>query len=327
MRVFSGIQPTGKIHIGNYLGAIKQWLKYQDNAETIFCIVDLHSLTIPYQPKELKELVKDKIITYLAAGIDPKKSIIFIQSEVKEHSELNWLLSTITPLGDLQRMTQFKEKAKKFSKNINAGLLNYPILMASDILLYDTDVVPVGKDQAQHIEITRRIAKKFNKTFGNVFKIPEAAIQRQEAKIMSLTNPEKKMSKSDPEETRINVFDSPKIIKEKIMAAQTDSGKDIFFDRDKKPGISNLLVIYSAFSGKTIKEVEIIFSGKTYKQFKEELSNLIIKKLEPLRRRKLELETKNDYINEIARMGQEKAKIIASKKMEMVKKVMGLNYY
>ena len=265
MRVFSGIQPSGEIHIGNYLGALKQWIALQDGNECIFCIVDLHSLTVPYDVSTLKKRVLEKAIAYLAAGLDPKKSIIFVQSQVPEHTELNWLLSTVTPLGDLERMTQFKEKTKKYAKNINAGLLDYPILMAADILLYETDIVPVGKDQAQHIELTREIARRFNKRFGKTFKIPEVFLPTKGAKIMSLIEPFKKMSKSDLAQSYISLFDSPKNIKKKIMSSKTDSKKDIKYNVALKPGISNLLTIYSLFSGVPIKKIEKEFEGKGYK--------------------------------------------------------------
>jgi tryptophanyl-tRNA synthetase len=198
MRIFSGIQPTGELHIGNYLGAIKQWIKLQEKNECLFCIVDLHALTSPFDPKKMEDLVMEKAMIYLAAGVNPKKSIIFIQSRVSQHSELAWLLNTVTPIGDLQRMTQYKEKSEKFKKNINAGLLNYPILMASDILLYQTEIVPVGVDQRQHVELTRTIGKRFNSRFGETFKIPEVYLPKAGAKIMSLSIPSKKMSKSDP---------------------------------------------------------------------------------------------------------------------------------
>src|SRR4030066_671451 len=194
MEVFSGIQPTGAIHIGNYLGAIKQWLELQEKNECIFCVVDLHALTVPYDTKTLQELILEKTIAYLAAGINPEKSNIFVQSQIKEHSELAWMLNTVTPVGDLLRMTQYKEKAKKFQKNLNAGLLNFPILMASDILLYKTHFVPVGEDQKQHVELARTIAKRFNQKFGDVFKIPKATLPEMGAKIMSLKSPAKKMT-------------------------------------------------------------------------------------------------------------------------------------
>ena len=223
MRIFSGIQPTGQLHIGNYLGAIKQWIDLQSENECVFCVVDWHALTAPYDTKKLQELILEKIIIYLAAGVNPEKSIIFVQSQVKEHAELCWLLNTVTPIGDLNRMTQYKEKSKKFQKNVSAGLLNYPILMASDILLYQTDTVPVGKDQEQHVELARTIARKFNQRFGETFQVPQTKLPKFGAKIMSLTDPKKKMSKSDSSESYIALFDEPQQIKKKIMSAVTDT--------------------------------------------------------------------------------------------------------
>lgn len=323
MRVFSGIQPTGAIHIGNYLGAIKQWLKLQQKEDCIFCIVDLHALTSPYEPKELEELIYEKTAAYLAAGINPKKSIIFVQSQIKEHSELAWILSTVTPVNKLKRMTQYKEKVKKF-KSTNAGLLNYPVLMAADILLYKTDLVPVGKDQKQHLELTRDIARKFNRKFGKTFVVPKAKLPKLGAKIMSLKNPNKKMSKSDPPSTYISLFDEPKVIKEKIMGAQTDSGTKVKFKPKKKPGISNLLTIYSLFSDKEVKEIEKEFKGKGYQEFKESLAELLIKELSNFRKKKKEL--KKAQVQKVLNSGAKKAQKIAKKTMKEVKDKMGLPY-
>jgi len=324
MRIFSGIQPTGKLHIGNYLGAINQWLELQAENECIFCIVDLHALTVPYDPKTLQELILEKAVIYLAAGINPEKSIIFVQSHVKEHSELTWLLNTITPLGDLSRMTQYKEKAKKFKKNLNAGLLDYPVLMAADILLYKTETVPVGEDQKQHVELARTIARKFNQRFGETFKIPEAKLPKLGARIMSLKDPKRKMSKSDPPESQIGLFDEPEEIRKKIMAAVTDTGKVVKYDPVKKAGISNLLTIYSLFSGKTVKEMEKKFKEKGYANFKKSLSDLLIDSLEPFRRKKKELLTREVYVKEILSQGARRAQTIAQSTMQEVKKKMGL---
>lgn len=324
MRIFSGVQPTGIIHIGNYLGALKQWVELQDKNECIFCIVDLHALTAPYDPKNLQSLITEKVIAYLAAGINPEKSTIFVQSQVKEHAELMWLLSTVTPLGDLSRMTQYKDKAKRFKQNLNAGLLNYPILMAADILLYQTDLVPVGEDQVQHVELARTIAKKFNQTFGNTFKIPESKIPKIGARIMSLREPTKKMSKSDPKETYIGLFDEPEEIKAKIARAVTDTGKSIKYDLKAKPGISNLLTIYSLFSGKTIAELEKKFKGKGYADFKKSLAELLVSSLEPFRKKRKELLSREVYVKEILNQGEDKARIIAQSTMRDVRKKMGL---
>lgn len=324
MRVFSGIQPTGIIHIGNYLGALKQWVELQEKNECVFCIVDLHALASPYNPKNFQELILEKVIAYLAAGINPEKSIIFVQSQVKEHTELTWLLNTVTPIGDLLRMTQYKEKIKKFKKNLNAGLLNYPILMAADILLYQTDIVPVGEDQKQHVELARTIARKFNQKFGETFKIPEVKVPKMGAKIMSLTEPVKKMSKSDPAESYIGLFDEPESLKEKIMKATTDTGKAIKYDPEKKPGISNLLTIYSLLSGKSIKEIESKFKARGYADFKKSLAELLINYLESFRRKRKELMQREVYVREIINQGAKRAQIIAQSTIREAKKKTGL---
>ncbi|MDD5145549.1 MAG: tryptophan--tRNA ligase [Candidatus Pacebacteria bacterium] len=324
MKIFSGIQPTGQIHIGNYLGALKQWVELQEKNECIFCIVDLHAIASPYDPKKLQDLILEKAIAYMAAGVDPAKSIVFVQSEVKEHTELAWLLNTVTPVGDLSRMTQYKEKAKKFEKNLNAGLLNYPVLMAADILLYKTEMVPVGEDQLQHVELTRTIAKKFNLRFGETFKIPEAHLPKIGAKIMSLQKPEKKMSKSDSPESFIGLFDEPEIIREKISRAVTDAGKSIKYNPKLKPGISNLLAIYSVFSGLQIKEVEKKFHGKGYADLKKQLAALLVLKLETFRRKRKELLQREVYVKEILKQGAKRAEVIAQSTMQDVKKKMGL---
>ena len=324
MRVFSGIQPTGAIHIGNYLGALRQWVELQENNECIFCIVDLHALTSPFDPKNLRDSVIEKTIAYLAAGIDPERAIIFIQSQVKEHSELCWLLNTITPLGDLERMTQYKEKSKKFKANLNAGLLNYPILMAADILLYQTDIVPVGEDQKQHVELTRAIARKFNQKFGETFKIPQVKLPSLGARIMSLIEPHKKKSKSDPLESYLALFDEPEEIKIKVMRAVTDTGKRVLYNPKLKPGISNLLTIYSLFSGKTTKEIEKKFSNKGYADFKKDLAELLVLKLEPFRRKRKELLAREVYVTEVLNKGAKRAGIIAQSTMVDVRKKMGL---
>ncbi len=323
MRVFSGIQPTGQLHIGNYLGAIRQWLELQEKEECIFCIVDLHAITIPYNFREFQDIVLKKAIEYLACGIDPEKSIIFIQSDVKEHTELAWLLGTVCPIGDLNRMTQFKDKSKRFKNSINAGLFNYPVLMASDILLYQTDLVPVGKDQGQHVELTRSIARKFNKKFGKTFKIPKLLLPKMGAKIMSLQEPKKKMSKSALSSC-LFLLDEPKVIREKIMKATTDSGKKILYNPKRKPGISNLLTIYSLFSGKSIKELEKKFENKGYGDFKKSLAKVLIKSLEPIRRKRKELLNREVYIKEILKKGAKRAQVLASSTIKEAKNNMGL---
>jgi tryptophanyl-tRNA synthetase len=324
MRILSGIQPTGSIHIGNYLGAIKQWKELQEIGECIFFIADLHALTVYQDPKALNKAVVNMAVELLAAGLDPEKCIIFIQSQVKEHSELCWILNSITPVGELERMTQYKEKAKQFKTNINAGLLTYPVLQSADILLYQTDSVPVGKDQMQHLELSKTIARKFNQRYGKTFKVPEAALLKSGAKISALTAPRKKMSASVPR-TCLFLFEEPEIIKKKIMSAVTDPGKAIKYDPVKKPGISNLLTIYSLFSGKSIPELEKKFKGKGYANLKKQLTSLLVLKLEPFRRKKKELLSREIYIKEVLEQGRKRAQIIAQSTMQDVRKKMGLN--
>lgn len=323
MRIFSGIRPSGKLHIGNYLGAISQWIKFQENHECFFCIVDLHAITTPYDPNSLRKNIQETLIVYLAAGLDPKKCTLFLQSKIKEHTELAWILGTICPLGDLKRMTQFKEKAKKEKGKVSAALLNYPLLMAADILIYKAQGVPVGEDQKQHVELTRELARRFNKKFGTLFPEPELILPKKGAKIMSLQEPRKKMSKTDSPKSYIALFDSPKEIKEKIMKAVTDSGKIIKYDPLKKPALSNLLTIYSLFSGKEIKEIEKKFEGKGYAFFKKSLAELLIKKLEPFRKKKKEFEKKEVFLREILSQGEKKAKKMAKETLSQVKQKMG----
>jgi len=324
MRVFSGVRPTGELHIGNYLGAIKQWVELQEKMECFFCIVDLHAITTPYKVGELQKNIIDLAIAYLAAGLDPEKCVFFVQSQVKEHSELAWLLGTITPSAELQRMTQFKEKAKRHPEYVNAGLFNYPLLMAADILLYQTEVVPVGKDQKQHVELTREIARRFNKKFGKVFKEPKAWLPKIGEKIMSLQNPKKKMSKTDNPRSCIELFDEPEIIRQKVISAVTDPGKTIIYDPIKKPGISNLLTIYSLFSGKSVQELEKKFKRSGYEKFKKSLSELLINSLEPLGRKRKELLQREVYIREILEQGRKRAQIVAQSTLAEVRKKIGL---
>lgn len=321
-KIFSAIRPTGNIHIGNYLGAINQWIELQKTEDCVFCIADWHAITTPYDEKNLQNIIFDLTATYLASGLDPEKCILFVQSKVKQHTELAWLLGTITPLGELQRMTQFKDKSQKHKEYINAGLLNYPVLMIADILLYDADIVPVGKDQVQHVEIARNIAQKFNKKYGETFKVPEALVSKEGAKIMSLQDPEKKMSKTDDSKGAINIFDSPDDIRKKIMSATTDSDSIVKYDEENKKGVSNLLNIYSLFSNKDIKSIEKDFEGKGYGDFKEALSNLLIEKLKPIKERRDKI-TRED-IEKILNKGFLKAEERAEEKMKIVRKRMGL---
>jgi len=324
MKIISGIQPTGSIHIGNYLGAIKQWIKLQEENECIFFIADLHSLTIPYDKKELKNNILDAAITHLALGIDPQKSIFFVQSDIKEHTELSWLLSTVCPVGDLQRMTQFKEKSKQFKQNINTGLLTYPILQAADILLYKGEAVPVGRDQVQHIELTRTIARKFNQRYGKTFPEAKALLAKTGAKIMALDNPKKKMSKSLGSQGCIFIFDNPKDINKKIMSAVTDTGKAVKYNVKSKPGISNLLTIYSLFSNESIKDLEKKFKGKNYSYFKKSLADLLVNSLEPFRKKRKEFLSRKVYVEETLKLGARRAQSIAERNIAETRKKMGL---
>ena len=323
MRIFSGIRPTGEIHLGNYLGAIKQWIKLQEDNEGIYCVVDLHAITTPYNKEALKENTLKIAATYLAVGLDPEKSTIFIQSKIKEHSELAWFLGSIVPLGELKRMTQFKDKSKSHPEYINAGLLNYPILMAADILLYQTNAVPVGEDQKQHIEFTRKIAKKFNKEFGKTFCAPKALISKEGARIMSLQDPKKKMSKSGNPKGCIGLFEKPEIIRKKIMSAVTDTDNKIIFRANKKNGNSNLLTIYSLIANKSIKNLEEEFKGKKYSEFKKSLADELIETLKPFRENREKLLSREVYLEEILKKGEEKARIIAQSTIIDVRKKMG----
>jgi len=325
MRAFSGIQPTGIIHIGNYFGAIKQWIDLQQKFECFFCIVNQHAITIPQNPKTLKKNTIDLATLYLACGLNPEISTIFIQSEIKQHTELTWILNTITKISELERMTQFKEKAKQHRKNVNVGLFDYPVLMAADILLYKTDVVPVGEDQKQHVEITRTLARRFNKIYGQTFKIPEVLIKKESARIMGLDNPFKKMSKSAKSPLNyIALDDSPELIFEKIQKAVTDSGKEIVYNPQKKPAIANLLTIFSLITGKSIKEIEKEFQGKGYSEFKQKLAYEIIEFLSPIQAKKRDLQKNEKYVFQVLEIGKEKAKIIAKETMNRVNEKIGL---
>ena len=324
MRIFSGIQPTGQLHIGNFLGATKHWLELQENHKCLFMVADLHALTNLQKPDEFSKATMEKVIELLSIGLDPEKCIIFMQSHVKQHTELAWIFNTITPISELERMTQYKDKAAKNKKNINAGLLTYPTLMAADILLYRTDGVPVGKDQTQHLELTRIIARKFNAQFGNTFKEPKDLIPKDGAKIMSLEDPKRKMSKSDGPMTYISLFEKPESIRKKIMRAKTDTGTEVLYNPVKKPGVSNLLTIYSLFGGQTIQETQKQFKGKGYSVLKKSLAELLVERLDPFRKKQKELQNRKVYIKEILKSGSNKARSIAEDTMEDVRSKIGL---
>lgn len=321
--ILSGIQPSGTIHIGNYLGALKQWVALQHNNDAYYCIVDLHAITVPYNAKELPEKVLDTAAVYLAAGVDPLKSTIFVQSHIPAHTELAWLLSTMTPFGELSRMTQFKDKSAKQEANTSLGLFAYPVLMAADILLYGADAVPVGEDQTQHVELTRDIGKRFNNAYGDIFTIPKAYIPENTARIMSLTDPMKKMSKSDGEKSYIAVTDAPDVIRKKIMSAVTDT-EAVFSFTKSGPAVKNLLGIYEAFTGKERSEIEATFANAGYKEFKEALAETIVQSLAPLQEKYKEIRGDDTELRIALRRGVTAANQKASQTLREVKEAMGL---
>lgn len=324
-RVFSGVQPTGNIHIGNYLGALRQFVELQDDNECIYCIVDLHSITVPQDPKELRKHILDVASLYLAVGIDPKKSIIFVQSDVSGHSELSWILTCSAYTGELSRMTQFKDKSRG-RESAPAGLFMYPVLMAADILLYDADIVPVGNDQKQHIELCRDLAQRVNHKYKDTFVVPDGRFLKSGARIMALDDPTSKMSKSAENiHSRISLLDEDNKIKKSIMRATTDSDGEIRFDVENKPGIINLLNIYSAFSGEDIDNIVAKYSGKGYGDFKKDLVGITQEALAPIKKNFDEIRESQELID-ILREGAEKAGAIAEKTMKRVKKNFGIGF-
>ncbi len=323
-RVFSGIQPTGNLHIGNYLGAIRHWVDSQSQYENIFCVVDLHAITVAQDPQVLRPKTREVAALLLAAGIDPGQSAVFIQSHIPAHSELAWILNCFIPMGWMQRMTQFKEKSRKQKEEVSTGLFDYPALMAADILLYETDLVPVGEDQKQHVELTRDVARRFNSIYGDIFKMPEPIINKVGARIMSLDDPTKKMSKSEINQgSAINLLDSPDEIRSKIMKATTDSFNSIRFD-ENHPAIHNLLVIYEVFSGLDRVEIESRFEGKGYAVLKKELAEVIIEYLKPMHLRFQQLVDEPSYIDQLLNEGVAKIRPIADKTLASVKDAIGL---
>ena len=322
-RVFSGVQPTGNIHLGNYLGALKQFVELQDDHECIYCIVDMHAITVPQDPKELREHILDVAALYLAVGVDPKKSIVFVQSDVPGHAELSWVLTCNSYTGELSRMTQFKDKSKN-KESAPTGLFSYPVLMAADILLYDTDIVPVGNDQKQHIELCRDIAIRINNKYKKTFVVPDGRFLKEGARIMALDDPTKKMSKSAENiHSRISLLDEPSKIRKSIMKATTDSDGVVRFDVENKPGISNLLNIYSVLSGMTVPELEAKYEGKGYGDFKKDLVEVVVEALAPIKERYEQIRHSDELI-EILKDGAVRADAIAQKTMKRVKENFGL---
>ena len=323
-KVFSGIQPSGQIHLGNYLGAIQNWVKSQDEFDNIFCIVDLHAITVPQDPQELKDNIYKMAAIFLAAGIDPKKSTLFIQSHISAHSELAWLLNCLTPMGWLKRMTQFKEKSQDKKDEVSIGLFDYPVLMTADIFLYNTEVVPVGEDQKQHVELARDIAKRFNSQYGQTFVVPEARIPKTGARLMGLQNPEKKMSKSQGGEGNVVfLLDSPEVIQKKIMSATTDSQKEIVFDPNR-PGVNNLLTIYQSLSQKSTQDIEAEFKDKGYADLKSRVAESVINTLRPIQEKYQEIIQDQSLLETTLQEGRAKIEKTAQQKLKEVREKIGL---
>lgn len=322
-RVFSGIQPTGQIHLGNYIGALHRFTRFQEENDAFYCVVNLHAMTIPHDPVELREKTLELAALYLAVGLDPRKSTLFVQSDVPAHAELAWMLQCVAYMGEANRMTQFKEKSEG-KESVSVGLFTYPVLMAADILLYQTDYVPVGEDQKQHLELTRDLAVRFNQRFGQTFKIPEPKIEKVGARIMALDNPTKKMSKSAKAEgNSIAVLDDPSAIKKKLMRAVTDSENEIRYDPENKPGVSNLLTIYSLLSGRTIQELERAYSGQGYGRLKQDVVDVVVNELVPIQKRYEEIRNSGEVENVLAK-GAERARELAEDTLQTVKQKMGL---
>lgn len=322
-RVLSGIQPSGSIHLGNYLGAIQNWVKSQDDHDNFFCIVDLHAITIPQDPKKLRASIRELAGILFACGLDPKKVSLFVQSDISEHSELAWILNCSTPMGWLNRMTQFKDKSAKQS-DICLGLFAYPVLMAADILLYDTDLVPVGEDQKQHLELSRDIAQRFNGLFGETFKIPTPVIPKIGARVMGLDDPEKKMSKSEAGSRHaVFLLDEAEVIRPKIMKAPTDSERSILFNENRK-GLFNLLSIYQVMTGFSKEQIEKEFEGKGYAEFKAKLADVVIEGLRPIREKYRQIAKDPGYIESLLQEGAQKVRPVAQGVLKRVKDRIGL---
>ncbi|GMQ98609.1 MAG: tryptophan--tRNA ligase [Acidimicrobiia bacterium] len=321
-RIFSGVQPTGNIHLGNYLGAFRNWVELQESFDTIYCIVDLHAMTTDYDPVELEKARIETAKVLIALGVDPERSLLYTQSQVREHAELAWILGTMTPMGTLNRMTQFKDKTAAGSSS-NLGLYSYPVLMAADILLYRANLVPVGDDQRQHIEMTRDLAERFNNRFGEVFPIPDGYIPETSARVMSLTEPTAKMAKSDSQaKSRILMLDDADVIRKRIRSAVTDSDPEVRFDRETKPGISNLLEIMSACTGQSVEDLASQYGGSGYGVFKDAVADAVIEELAPFKPRYQALS--NGDIREVLKHGGEKAHELAQPYQREVRKAVGI---
>lgn len=317
--VLTAAQPTGKLHLGNYLGAVKNWGELLENNDCYFGVADMHAITIPYVPADLKKNVYDCVAQFMACGLDAEKCNLFVQSSIVGHAELAWILGCICPLGQLERMTQFKDKAAKHKDALNSGLLYYPVLMASDILIYNADIIPVGEDQKQHIELTRDLAQKFNSKYSDTFKMPEPFIPKSGARIMSLQSPDSKMSKSDPNQNgTLYIVDEPNVLAKKIMSAVTDSGGEVRFDPANKAGVSNLMGIMASLSGMSYTQIEDEFRGKGYGDFKKAVADVVVEKLAPVRERYLEISADKRLIEAAVKRGNEAAQRRVNKTMAKV---------
>lgn len=325
--MLSGIQPSGELTLGSYLGAIRNWAELADRFDCYYFMADLHTLTARQVPAELRKRTLNQLAQYIACGLDPEKNTLFIQSHVRQHTELGWILSCYTMFGELSRMTQFKDKSAKNADNINGGLFAYPCLMAADILLYQPDFVPVGQDQKQHVELTRDVATRFNNLYGETFKIPEPYIPKVGARVMSLTSPENKMSKSDHDQNGcVYLMDEPEVIMRKFKRAVTDSDTEhcVRFDLEHKPGVSNLMQIYAACTGKDYAAIEAEFDGLGYGAFKPKVGDAVVETLRPLREESLRIMQDKAYLESVYKAGAEKASYVANKTMRKVKKKIGL---
>lgn len=325
--IFSGVQPSGELTIGNYLGAIKNWVNLQDDYKCYYCIVDQHAITVPQVPKDLRRMSLEVLAKYIASGIDEEKSCIFIQSHVPEHVQLMWILNSITYMGELSRMTQYKDKSQKKAENLNSSLFTYPVLMAADILLYGTNLVPVGEDQRQHLEIARDLAERFNNKYSDTFAIPKIYISKQSARIMSLQDPTKKMSKSDENKNAyISMVEEDDVINSKIKKAVTDSVGVIAYN-DEQLAIKNLINIYSSYSNKTPQEIVDIYEGKSYAVFKSDLTQIVIEGIKPIREKYKDLMNNKDHLEKIYKKGAEEARYSARKMMKKVYRKVGFVEY
>jgi tryptophanyl-tRNA synthetase len=323
-RVFSGIQPTGELHLGNYLGAVRRWVADQDEQDAIYCVVDLHAMTVPYEPAELSALTRQTAVLLMAAGLDPERCVLFVQSHVAAHAELTWLLNCVATFGELRRMTQFKEKSEG-QESVTAGLFDYPVLMVADILLYDTDEVPIGDDQRQHLELARDVAIRFNNRFGDTFVVPKATFPPVGARIMDLQNPTAKMSKSaDSPQGTLPLLDAPAAVAKKIKSAVTDSGTDVRYDPANKPGLSNLIEIHAAVTGRGIPDVEHDFAGSGYGAFKNAVADAVVEALRPLQEAYTKLEADPAEVDRQLAVGAEKAGAIAEPVLQRARRAAGL---